>query len=115
LLVYLDEWNSICWNGGNRLEGGIDVFREKAVPVPLCSPPTQTDTMPGLERHWYKNAFSEQNQMCIAFHSEPIISIELLILVIHNEQDEMQFKMCSAYKRHEVIMKQILVRGKYRA
>jgi len=47
LLVYLDEWSSICRIGGNRLEEGIDVFREKAVPVPLCSS-TQTDNMPGL-------------------------------------------------------------------
>jgi len=33
--------------GGNRLKEGIDVFREKAVPLPLCSP-IQTDSMPGL-------------------------------------------------------------------
>jgi len=47
LLVYLDVWNSICRIGGNRLKQGIDVFREKAVPLPPCSP-IQTDNMPGL-------------------------------------------------------------------
>jgi len=47
LLDYLDERNSICWIGGNRLRERIDVFREKAIPLPLC-PPIQTDNMPGL-------------------------------------------------------------------
>jgi hypothetical protein len=58
------------------------------------------DTMPSLNV-----TFSEYNQMCIALHSEPNYSIQLLNLVLHNEQDAVQFKMRSADKRYEELMK----------
>jgi len=53
--------------------------------------------------------------MCVALHSELNFSIQFLVLIMHNKKDALQFKMCSAYKRYEVLMKQILVICSYRA
>jgi len=57
------------------------------------------------EQHWYKMLSVNRIRCVYALHSEPNFSIQLLILVMHNEQDALQFKMCSAHKIHEVLMK----------
>jgi hypothetical protein len=53
------------------------------------------DTMPCLNVTFSEY---EYNQMCIALHSEPNFSIQLLIVVLHTEQMQCNSK-CTVYIR----------------
>jgi hypothetical protein len=98
LLVYLDEWNSICRTGGIRLRGGTDVLREKAVPVPLCSPQTQTDIMPGLNITGIM-MLSVNRIKCVLLFTMSLIHHPAVEPVMHNKPDAV----------HITDMKQVLI------